>query len=81
MVEMDLVDKIKELIVHEGKSCTMDICGITPLYMYRMWGGTFSIEDIENVLTEIRNEGFYEIRSSGCPLTISGLCMSDDVFK
>ena len=60
MVEMDLVDKIKELIENEGKSCSMDICGITPLYVYRMWGGNFSIDEIENGLAEIRKQGITE---------------------
>ena len=43
MVEMALVDKINELIENEGKSCSMDIGGITPLYVYRMWGGQVAI--------------------------------------
>ena len=57
MVEMALVDKINELIEIEGKSCSMDIGGITPLYVYRMWGGKFSMVDIENGLSEIRRFG------------------------
>ena len=54
MVEMTLVDKIKELIENEGKSCSMDIGGITPEYVFRMWGGKFSMVDIENGLKELR---------------------------
>ena len=55
MVEMALVDKINELIEIEGKSCSMDIGGITPLYVYRMWGGAVAIEDIATAMEEVRS--------------------------
>ena len=56
MVEMALVDKINELIEIEGKSCSMDIGGITPLYVYRMWGGAVAIEDIATAMEEVRRK-------------------------
>ena len=28
---------------NEGKSCSMDIGGITLLYVYRMWGGAVAV--------------------------------------
>ncbi len=33
----------------------MDFGCITPLYVYRMWGGIVAIEDIESGLKEIKN--------------------------
>ena len=36
----------------------MDIGYITPPHIYRMWGGRFSIEEIEKGLMEIRKQGF-----------------------
>jgi hypothetical protein len=36
----------------------MDFGCITPLYVYRMWGGAILMEDIENGLIELRNQGF-----------------------
>ena len=54
MIEMALTDKIKELIENEGKSCSMDIGGITPEYVYRMWGGAVAIEDIANAMEDVR---------------------------
>ena len=51
---MALTDKIKELIENEGKSCSMDIGGITPEYVYRMWGGAVAIEDIANAMEDVR---------------------------
>ena len=60
MVEMALVDKINELIENEGKSCSMDFGCITPEYVYKMWGGKFSMVDIENGLRELRRFGITE---------------------
>ena len=45
------------------RSCSMDIGGITPLYVYRMWGGRVAIEEIATGLTELRKIGFMEISS------------------
>jgi len=52
-----IVERLREFIEQEARSCSMDIGGITPLYVYRMWGGKFSIEEIENGLTGLRNKG------------------------
>lgn len=60
MVDSTLCNKIQEFIENEGKSCSFDPGLITAEYVYRMWGGKFSIEDIENGLAEIRKEGFLE---------------------
>lgn len=42
-----IVDRLQEFIEEEARSCSMDIGGITPLYVYRMWGGAVAIDDIE----------------------------------
>ena len=42
---------------NEARSCSMDIGGITPLYVYRMWGGAVAIEDIATGLAELRKNG------------------------
>ncbi len=54
----DIVLRIRDLIENEARSCSMDFGCITPLYVYRMWGGQFSMEEIENGLTELREQGF-----------------------
>jgi len=43
----DIVSRLKEFIEHEARSCSMDIGGITPEYVYRMWNGRVALEDIE----------------------------------
>ena len=54
----DIVLRIRDLIENEARSCSMDFGCITPLYVYRMWGGAIPMEDIENGLFELRNQGF-----------------------
>ena len=55
---MDLVDRIRRFMETEARSCSMDFGCITPPYIHRMWGGQFSIEEIEKGLMEIRKQGF-----------------------
>lgn len=43
----DIVTRIRQFIEHEMRSCSMDFGCITPLYVYRMWGGEISLEEIE----------------------------------
>ena len=49
-----IVDRIREFMEDEARSGSMDFGCITPLYFYRMFGGQYSMEDIENGLAEIR---------------------------
>ena len=57
MVNTELLDKLKGFIENEARSGSMDFGCITPLYVYRMWGGSVSIEEIEMGLTELRKQG------------------------
>ena len=47
----DLISRLREFMDNEARSCSMDYGCVTPLYVYRMWGGTIDIEDIEEALT------------------------------
>ena len=51
--EMDIPQRLQEFIESEGKSCFMDIGGITPEYVYRSWGGSVAIEEIEEEMKNI----------------------------
>lgn len=50
----DVVIRLREFIENEGKSCSIDFGGITPEYVYRMWGGTVKLEEIEKSMKEIK---------------------------
>ena len=50
----EIVERLKEFMEHEARSCSMDFGCITPLYVYRMWGGAVAIEDIATAMEEVR---------------------------
>ncbi len=62
MVNAEFLDRLKEFIENEARSGSMDSGCITPLYVYRMWGGSVAIDEIEAGLKELRKTGFMEIR-------------------
>ena len=51
-----IVDRLREFMESEARSCSMDPGGITPEYVYRMWGGIVSLQDIEKALAVLRAE-------------------------
>ena len=51
-----IIPRLREFIENEGRSCSMDLAGITPEYVYRMWGGTVAIDEIEKALSDIKND-------------------------
>ncbi len=58
-MDTSLEERLQSFVESEGKSCSFDPELITPEYVYRMWGGKFSITEIENGLTELRNKGVF----------------------
>lgn len=61
MTDISLEERLQSFIEIEGKSCSFAPELITPEYVYRMWGGKFSIEEIENGLAELRNNGVFRV--------------------
>lgn len=57
MEENILNHRLREFIENETRSCSMDIGGITPEYVYRMWNGSVALEDIEAAMAEIKFPG------------------------
>ena len=55
---MNLVERLKELMDNEARSCSMDYGCITSEYVQRAWGGRVAIEDITQGLTDLRKQGF-----------------------
>lgn len=54
-MKQDILRRLFEFVENEARSCSMDFGSVTPLYVYRMWGGDVALEDIENGLREIHN--------------------------
>ena len=54
----DVLYRLREFVENEVRSGSMDFGCITPLYVYRMWGGAIPMEDIENGMMELKQQGF-----------------------
>ena len=46
----DIVERLKAFMENEARSCSMDFGCVTPLYVYRMWGGTVPLNEIEEAM-------------------------------
>lgn len=53
-----LVERIKEFLNNEARSCSMDFGCISPVYVYRMWGGSVAIEEIEKALDYLKANNY-----------------------
>ena len=53
----EIVERLKEFVENEMRSCSTDIGGITPEYVQRAWGGRVAIEDIRVALEELKRNG------------------------
>ena len=54
MTDTTMMDRLKQFAESEMRSCSMDIGGITPLYVYRMWGGAVAIDEIDSAMEDFR---------------------------
>ena len=51
----DVVARLRSFMDNEARSCSMDFGCVTPLYVYRMWGGIVLFEDIEAAFKELKS--------------------------
>ena len=54
-----IIGRMKDFMENEARSCSMDFGCITPLYVYRMWGGQVPFNEIASGLKEIRTQGAF----------------------
>ena len=54
-MNIKIIKRIRDFLENEARSCSMDFGCVTPQYVYRMWGGTVALEEIEAGLKEIKN--------------------------
>lgn len=59
MKNNELVIRLKEFLENEARSCSMDFGCVTPEYVYRMWGGSVSLEEIEEAMAEVRGKNCF----------------------
>lgn len=49
----DIVSRLTEFLENEARSCSMDYGCVSPIYVYRMWGGSVPYDEIEEGLKQI----------------------------
>ena len=54
----EIVKQLSDFMEYEALSCSMDFGCITPEYVYRMWGGSVALEEIEAALMEIKKQKY-----------------------
>lgn len=55
---MDISERLYQFIIDEARSSSMDFGCITPIYVYRMWGGTVAYDEIENALNYLKANNY-----------------------
>ena len=58
---MDIVERLREFLEDEARSCSMDFGCETPEYVFRSWGGSVAIDEIATGLTELWKQGAQEL--------------------
>ena len=53
-MDKSLVLRLREFIEQETRSCSMDFGCITPLYVYRVWGGMVPFDEIEEAFQVVK---------------------------
>ena len=54
-MNFEIVNRLQKFVENEARSCSMFFGCVTPQYVYRMWGGSVALKEIEAGLKEIRN--------------------------
>lgn len=55
----EIINRLNDFLDSEARSCSMDYGCVTPLYVYRMWGGSVELDDISAALMVIRKNYDY----------------------
>ncbi len=58
MINSELIYKLHCFLENEAISCSMDYGCVTSLYVYRMWGGTIAINEVENALNYLKANNY-----------------------
>lgn len=55
-MDYQILRRLKEFMEQEARSCSMDFGCVTPLYVFRMWGGNVALDEIEKGFAIIKAE-------------------------
>lgn len=51
----EIVDRLRSFMENEMRSCSMDVGGITPEYVQRMWGGRVPLDEIVKAMDVLKS--------------------------
>ena len=54
-VSHEVIVRLRQFLEDEARSCSMEPSLITPEYVFRMWGGSVSLEEIAVALDILRS--------------------------
>ena len=49
-----IILRLQEFMENEARSCSIDFGCVTPEYVYRMWGGSVTLNDIKVAMREVK---------------------------
>ena len=52
----EVIEHLRQFIEDEARACSMEPALITAEYVFRMWGGKVSLEEIEAALKVVRGK-------------------------
>ena len=58
MAETSFVSRLREFMENEARSGSMDFGCVNPQYVYRMFGGSVSIDEITNALNYLKANNY-----------------------
>ena len=50
----NIINRLREFMENEARSCSMDFGCVTPEYVYHMWGCSVALEDIANAMKIVK---------------------------
>ena len=51
---IEIFERLREFMENEARSCSMDFGCVTPEYVYRMWGGKVSLNEIASAMSDLQ---------------------------
>ena len=54
-MKAEIVDRLRYFMESEMRSCSMDVGGISPEYVQRMWGGSVPLDDIKAAMEVLKS--------------------------
>ena len=55
---MMITERLKEFMEYEARSCSMDFGCVTPEYVYRSFGGSIPLDEIEIAMKDVKKTFF-----------------------